>query len=214
MAYCLSLVIYYLMLKICLTQLTLIIVSVFLCSKLSQAQPSGRPIFDKKNVNSSSNGSLQSSYNLNTTFDELIDDSNTYDPRTLWIMKSLTDITQPFWDPMDVDFKRNDRAVEKAFTMQSGRHLSMLVKGSELKSTFEYLKRSMQDVKSYFNYSIQSDGDKTYVSKDKKGKKLLELSMEFNISQGLDPNIKLGQHLRFRYDYVNKRPLLEFGANF
>ena len=173
-----------------------------------------RPSFGKKNVTSGAGTSMQNNSNLNSTIDELTDDSGTLDPNTLWMMKGLTDVTQPFWDPYDVDYTRNDRAVQKAFTVQSGKYLSSVVKNSELKSTFVYLKQTLDDVKSIFRYSIQSDGTNTYISREQKGKKILELSMEFNLSQGLDPNVKLGENLRFRYDYVNKRPLFEFGFSF
>ncbi len=181
------------------------------------AQPSPRPALGKRTINSSSGSYMAgSSLDLNTTFDDLVENKGqkSYDPGTLWIMQGLKDITQPFWDPLDVDYERNDRAVEKAFTIQAGRAASQLVNNSELKPTFIYLKQQLSELKSIFNYSLQDSGNGLTVSNGKKGKKLLELSMEFNLSQGLDPNIRLGEHLRFRYDYVNRRPLLEYGINF
>jgi hypothetical protein len=198
------------MFRICLL---LAVVFSLLTERPALAQ-SSRPTFGRKQVNSGTDTSTQGNFTFNSTLDELIDDSSTYDPHTLWVMESMTDITQPFWDPYDVDYSRNNRAVTKVATIQGGRSLSALIKGSELKSTFDSLKRGLDDVKSVFNYSIQSDGKNTYLSKDKKGTKILELSMEFNLSQGMDPNIKIGDHVRFRYDYVNSRPLIEFGINF
>ena len=192
----------------------IILVSLGLLEEVCRAEPSSRPVFGKKGINSETELSNQSNYTFNSTIDEIMDDSNTFDPRSTWIMKSLTDITQPFWNPEDVDYKRNNRAVMKASTILGGKQASVLISGSELKGTFRDIKQGLNEFKAIFNYSIQSDGTHTYLSKDQKGDKLLELSMEINLSQGLDPNIKLGDHVRFRYDYVNKTPLLEFGLSF
>ena len=46
------------------------------------------------------------------------------------------------------------------------------------------------------------------------GRKLLELNMEFNVKRGLDPQIRIGDTLRFRYDYLYDRTMLELGFNF
>jgi hypothetical protein len=52
------------------------------------------------------------------------------------------------------------------------------------------------------------------ISKTSKGTSLLELDLQFNASKGVDPQIKIGEFMRFRYDYVDKRPMLEYGLNF
>ena len=182
------------------------------------AQPAPQTPLGRKFVTSSGSSPINigSSSSLSTTLDELIDSSKhkSYDQHSLWVMESMTDITQPFWNPYDVDYRRNNRAVNKVLTIQSGKAASELISGSELKPTFVYLKQQLSYFKSIFAYSLQNDGDGLSVSRKKKGMKLLELSMEFNLSQGLDPHLKIGDHIRFRYDYVNERPLLEFGINF
>jgi len=154
---------------------------------------------------------------FDSSLTDLIEQSSSnsnYDPHTIWVLESLTDVTQPFWDPRDVDLTRNRRAVSKALTIQSSVAASSLVKGSELRPTFMSVKRGLDDVKKQFNYSLQDDGDFFAVSREKHGRKLLELNMEFNVSQGLDPQIRIGQSTRFRYDLVNSRPILEYGYNF
>jgi hypothetical protein len=156
-------------------------------------------------------------YGFNSTLTDLIDQSAenvSYDKQTLWVLNSLTDITQPFWDPYDIDYTRNNRAVEKAITIQSTVEGSKLIRGSELHETFQEIKRSLSDIKRLFNYSIQDSGDSFTVSRTTKGSKLLEIKMEFNLSQGLDPQLHIGDAVKFRYDIINSRPMLEYGMNF
>lgn len=189
-------------------------------SDLVSAQGVPRPVPGKRFTDSPGGResiSQNAAYGFDSTLDDLIDHSSTnsnYDSHTLWVLESLTDITQPFWDPYDVDYSRNHRAVAKALTVQGGTAASNLIKGSELKPTFMEIKRGFDEIKNFFKYSVQNSGNGLVVSKNSQGRKLLELNMEFNLSQGLDPQLHIGDNVRFRYDIVNSRPLLEYGMNF
>jgi hypothetical protein len=155
--------------------------------------------------------------NPRQTFESILQDSvdtDIIDPISLDTLKRLKDEAQPPYNPLDYDPERTRKIAEKALSIQTSQTLVRTLKGSELQPLLRYAKRSMDLARDYFRYSLQDDGDGLTVSKKPKGKKLIELNMEFNASTGMDPQLRLGQSWRLRYDFVESTPLLEFRAQF
>lgn len=155
-------------------------------------------------------------FTAESAFDILNDTASTdlYDPLTIQTLKRLKEDARPAWDGDDEDVDKTRRVVERALAIQSGRNISSTLEQSELRSTYRAIKQGLKNFQNNFRYSLQTTGKSMEVSKEKKGKKLLELNVELNLKQGLDPQLKMGEHLRFRYDYTSQRPLLEYGFRF
>ncbi len=156
-------------------------------------------------------------FSLGSTVDDILQDTsdtNLYDPITIGQLRLLKEDAQPSWEPDDIDPYKTRRVVQKAFAIQFGRSISRQIMQSDLRETYRYSLQAYKRLQEVFRYSLQSDGESLAVSRLPKGRKLLELNMEFNVKQGFDPQIRIGDSLRFRYDYVYDRTLLEFGFNF
>lgn len=141
-------------------------------------------------------------------------DTTLYDPLTIEHLKRLKEQAQPFWNPDDIDPEKTRRVVEKALALQTTTSVSRLVKKSELQDTYRHLYRSFKRFKDTFRYSLQSGSNGLSISNRPEGQNLVEFNMEFNAKHGLDPQLRIGDAVRFRYDYVERRPLLEYGFNF
>jgi len=141
-------------------------------------------------------------------------DTNLYDPLTIQQLRLLKEDAQPSWDPDDIDPDKTRRVVEKAMAIELGRTLAWQIQRSELRDLYNDTSRALKRLQQRFRYSLQSDGNSLSVSRRKQGRKLLELNMEFNVKRGLDPQIRIGDSLRFRYDYLYDRTMLEYGFNF
>ncbi len=157
------------------------------------------------------------SFSFPDTLDSLFESSirsDLYDSITVMNFRRLKEQADPYWDGDEADPIRSRRAAEKGLAMQTATSLSNVLKKSELRDTYFQLREAFRDLQNTFRYSVQSDGESLTVSRSSKGKKWLELQMEFNAKRGVDPQIRLGDHLRLRYDFIESRPLLEVGADF
>lgn len=155
--------------------------------------------------------------NFAGTFNSILEssvDSNLYDPLTIATLKRLREDAQPFYNPRDVDPDRTRRIGEKALAIQSGRSLAEVLDHSELQPVFFSIKQEMEGIKRLFGFSLQNVGHGYAVSRDPRGKKLVEFGIEFNLKRGIDPQIRLGEKFRLRYDFVDQRPIFEFATNF
>ncbi|MBX7144415.1 MAG: hypothetical protein K1X79_08205 [Oligoflexia bacterium] len=156
-------------------------------------------------------------FSFASTFDKIFTTSastDLYDPITIQTLKTLRDEAIPRYNPEDVDAGLVRRVAEKALAIQSGRGFSRLVAGSELRGPYLGLMDELRAIQDIFRYSIQSTGEQVVLTRERKGKRLVELSLEFNLKQGVDPQIRFGDSVRFRYDYISKTPLLEYGFTF
>ncbi|RMG39705.1 MAG: hypothetical protein D6719_12690 [Candidatus Dadabacteria bacterium] len=156
-------------------------------------------------------------FTLAETVTNIIEDSaNTdlYDQLTLNNLQRLKEEAQPPWNPADIDPYKTRQVVEKALAIQSGRSIIKLLNQSELRSSYLAFKRYLNSIRKALSFSLQDSGDRYLISREKKGKQLIELNMEFNLRNGLDPQLNLGNSLRFRYNYLEKRPVLELGFDF
>ncbi|MCB0332555.1 MAG: hypothetical protein KDD55_03585 [Bdellovibrionales bacterium] len=158
------------------------------------------------------------SFDLNSSLDSLLitgSDTNLYDPLTIKTLTRLKEQSFPYWSgDSEPDPGRTRRIVEKAFTLESFRNLSQTIQKSELKDFYFALKQGLNTIRETFRFSLQRSGSEVFVSRQTKGEKLLELNVEFNASKGIDPQLAFGDHLRFRYDYIRQRPMLEVGFDF
>ncbi len=189
-------------------------------SSYAQAQPLRRPApGGGKSLRGAVNGTEAAVYgfNLGSTMDRLLTDSastDIYDPITLQALKRLRDEAVPRYNPLDVEPELSRRVAEKALAIQSGRSLSKLVHSSEIRGAYLSALDSLRSIQDMFRYSVQDTGESITVTKKRKGKRILELSMEFNLKQGIDPQIRVGESVRFRYDYLEQAPLLEYTFSF
>lgn len=156
-------------------------------------------------------------YDFGSTVDEILQDASdtsSYDPLTVMQLRMLKEDAQPSWNPEDIDPYKTRRAVEKALAIELGSHLSRQLMKSELRDTYRNTLRAYKRLQDRFRYSLQSDGESMALSRKNEGRKLLELNVEFNLKRGVDPQIRIGDAVRFRYDYLYERTMLEFGFNF
>ena len=188
-----------------------------ICLFLNPHNLSGQEI-NKRGL-SSSDSSRTGGYeqSFSTTLGTLIREKggrNEYHPLTIKELKNLRENVEPFWSKEEADPERVDRATQKAFAIQGAHHFSYLIKTSDLRFVYRDIQDSMRSIKDFFKYSVQTDGDSMSLSREEKGEKILELDLEFNLKQGVDPQIRIGQHMRFRYDYTYDGTFLEYAVDF
>jgi len=176
-----------------------------------------RPLAKKIRPSYSSLTQESNSFSLSTAVDDILNsetDTSFDDSLTIKNLSRLKEEAQPSWNPDDIDTDQTRRVVEKAFAIQSARSLNVLIKRSDVGDYYRDVIKGVKGIQKLFRYSLQSDGSSVTVSKKRKGSKLLELNLQFNVNQGVDPQITIGDAMRFRYDYVYNRPMLEYGFDF
>ena len=199
--------------------LVLIFLSFFAKESLSESRRGSR---NGKKVLVKSLGAFDDHANAyDFTFSSEIDkllsnsaDTNLYDPLTLMQLRVLREDAQPSYEPFDANPYETRRVVEKALAIQSTTTLVPVIKKSELGDTFRAIERSFKAFTDRFRYSLQDSPNGWTVSRENKGEKLFELNLRVNLSQGLDPQIRFGDNLRLRYDWMEKQSLLECGFEF
>jgi len=163
--------------------------------------------------------SLDTTYQLKlgSTLDRMLSETSTsdiHDPLTISSLKRLKEQALPSWNPNDIDPERTRGVAERALAIQTGRTINELLMNSELRSTYQAVRRAFTDLQDTFRYSVQQ-GDKGFkVSQGPKKSKLIEFNLEVNPKEGLDPQLRIGEHTRFRYDLSSQAPMLEYGFNF
>ena len=156
-------------------------------------------------------------FDFSETFDRAFSGTSTgdiYDPLTMSMLRRMADDAQPPDNPRDVDPTKSRQLVERVFAIQSSRNLAALLNRSELRPFYNEVRSTFKAFQDRFRYSVQDSSDGLTVSRKKNGRRLLELNLEINPKQGLDPQIRMGEHTRFRYDFLEQRPMLEYGFNF
>jgi len=181
------------------------------------AQGPNKKIYSSREASGSGTYDFSFQSSLDTFISENYDSSK-YDPITISQMARLKQQAVPYWHPEnyndDYDVDITKRVTEKALVIQSAHHISGLLSHSELQQTFHAMQRWFKSVKDQFNYSVQTNGEGYNISRSVHGEKLLELDIEFNLKQGVDPQIRVGKYMRFRYDYTYNVTFLEYTLNF
>lgn len=151
---------------------------------------------------------------INTLFDSSLD-TDIYDPMTIESLRRQKDDVQPYWEnDQDYDPYESRKLVEKAAAIEFSNRFITLIKGSDLRPTFKAVKRQVNNFRETFKYSVQDSGEGYAVSKESKGEKLIELNLELDAKQGLDPQLRIGDNWRLRYDIFNDSSVLEFSKNY
>jgi hypothetical protein len=156
-------------------------------------------------------------FSLNQELDTLLEhsaDTDLYDPLTIARLRELQEDAEPPWKPDDVDPYKTRRVVEKAFAIQSARTISRVLQKSELAPAYRAFLRGVKSVQDFCRYSVQDTGEDITVAKETRGDKLLEFNMQFNLKQGVDPQIRVGDSFRLRWDYSASRTLFEYSLDF
>lgn len=184
---------------------------------VSQGQPGRGPL--QRNLDTTETVGALGAYefNLGSTLDKILEgtaDTDPYDAVTISNLRRLKEDAQPENYPDDLDPYRTRRIVEKALAIQSGNSISRLIQQSELRPLYRAIKQEFFKIREHLKFSLQSGSDGLIVSRKPRGQKLLELNLELNLKQGMDPQIRIGESFKFRYDYVDKVPVLEYGFAF
>lgn len=137
-----------------------------------------------------------------------------FDPLTLMNLQLMKEEAQPSWSREDVDAEKLRVVVQKTFAIQTARYTLPVIKDSELGTYYKSIERSIKSFTDLFNYSLQQSGSGLKVAKEKRGRKLAEFRLSLSPRSGLDPQIRIGDNSRLRYDWVAKRSMLEFGFTF
>ena len=137
-----------------------------------------------------------------------------YDPLSITRLRMLKQDSQPLHDPDDFDLFRTRRSVGKALAMQTGRALSNLFNTSELGPLYRSTLRTLKNFRQRFRFRLQRSEKGLILGTRNKGKTLLELNLNFDVKRGVDPELTIANTIKFRYDIVYKRSLVEYGFTF
>lgn len=198
----------------------LIVISFIAAEAQAQSRPRPRPRRPApKSIKTAVVDDQSAAYDfrLGSTLDELMlagTDTRIYDEVAISGLERMKEIAQPDSDPQDIDPIKTRHLAERALAIEVGRRIFSLIRGSELKGEYNSVRRGLASFQDFFRYSVQDVDGGIDVSKKTSGKKLIELNLELNTRQGLDPQLSFGENLRFRYDYFEQRPLLEYQSDF
>lgn len=140
--------------------------------------------------------------------------TNLYDPITIANLRRMKEEAGAQVNQDDIDPDLTRRVGEKALAIQSGRTLLNTIRNSDLRETYEAVKQSFESVRNSIRYSVQKEGGSYTVSKKRRGARLLELDVEFSPRRVLEPHLRIGDAVRFRYDYEERAPVLEYQVAF
>ncbi|RIL08336.1 MAG: hypothetical protein DCC75_09190 [Proteobacteria bacterium] len=114
----------------------------------------------------------------------------------------------------DFDYEKNRHLANRVLAIKSAESLSSLMKRSDLAPLYRSIKQGLGKVRDQLRFSLQDDGDDWIVSSNKRGKKLFEFGLELDARTGFEPQMRVGENIRFRYDYLERRSLVEYGISF
>lgn len=180
------------------------------------AQPAS-PSPQSKNLRSAVPSTNAYDYSLGSTFDRILNQTAStelYDSFTIATLKRMQAEADPDWDPAGLDAELTRQVAERAFSIQAGRSLVNIVRKSDLRDLYREVIRNFSAVQDALRLTVRNNGGSFSFKKRGAGKKILELGVEFNLRRGLDPQLKIGNTMRFRYDYDASMPLLEYGFSF
>lgn len=195
---------------------TWLIVALIVFPYVVQADPLPR-LPQGKNLQVSGADSHLYDFSLSSTFDRILGETAStelYDPFTIATLKRMQAEAAPTWDPAGIDPDLTRHVAERAFAIQAGRSFVTTLKKSDLRETYRDVVSGFTAFQDAVRFSVRNQGSGYSLSSKGPGKKLLEFNVEFNLRQGLDPQIRIGSNMRFRYDHAAKAPVLEYGFTF
>ncbi|MBN8548172.1 MAG: hypothetical protein J0M12_02530 [Deltaproteobacteria bacterium] len=183
------------------------------------AQTAAPATSESKGLRSATLGQTNSTYdfNLGSTFDRILTETAStelYDPFTINNLKRMQAEAQPDWDPAGIDPDRTRTVAERAFSIQAGRSMINTLKNSDVRQTYYDVVGTFSSVQEAFRFSVRNDGSSLSVGKKGTGQKLIEFNVEFNLRQGLDPQLRIGRSGKLHYDTNLNAPMLEYGFAF
>lgn len=187
---------------------------------VADAQPRKRIRISRlNNATRSLTNTRQTSYAVETGtgFDEFFVgsvDSTLFDSFTLMQLRGMKEEAQPSFNREDYDEDVLRYVVQKSFVIQSAGSITPVINRSDLRPAFQAIRRGLKQVTDTVRYSLQTDGNSLRVDNKPRGKKLLELELRITPKQGFDPQLRIGDYVRFRYDWREKTNLCEFGFDF
>ncbi len=133
-----------------------------------------------------------------------------YDPLTIARLRRMQDEAKPQVGRDDYDADKTRDVAESAFAIQSGKTFVKVISKSDLRNVYQDVKRGFERVQSVFRYSVQSTGESMTFTRKRTGTRWLEFNVEFSPRTVLEPQLRIADVVRFRYDYSEQRPMLEY----
>ncbi len=152
---------------------------------------------------------------IRSTFDRILKETDSaYDGFTLATLRRMQSEANPQWDPAGINPELSRHMAERVFSIQAGHDMAKALRSSELKDTYRDVVSSLLGLQDALRFTVRSTGSSIRFDRRARGKKLFELGVEFNFRQVVDPQLRIGHRMRFRYDYAAKRPILEYAFSF
>lgn len=187
-----------------------------LCATPADAQSNNAPV-GKRLRSATLPNDKSYNFNLGSTFDGIISETAStelYDPFTINNLKRLQDEAQPSWDPAGIDPDLTRHVAQRAFSIQAGRTLINTLRKSDVRHIYYGVVDSFSEFQNVFRFSVKNNGSSLSLGKKARGEKLMEFSVEFNLRQGPDPQLRFGPETRLHYDTRLQAPMLEYGFAF
>lgn len=201
----------------CSVYLLLTMCLLVISAEQAEARPGRKPFNRKLFVDSERQSPGLALYSFESSFNDFIHPRSRqdgYDSNSLHRLQLLHQDAAPLLNPDDFDLDRTRRATTKALMMEGGHSVSMLVHNSELGSIYRSALRSFKRIQSQFRYSIQESHTGYEVAREKRGKKIIELDLQFDIKRGVDPQLTFWDTIHFRYDPIYKRAIIGYDFRF
>jgi hypothetical protein len=148
---------------------------------------------------------------------EVLSDSteiDLYDPLTLATLKRLKADATPPYDPYDIDPVRTRHVVEKALAIQAGKTMANLLRTSDLRDFHRLVLKNLDFLQGLLTFSVSRGHDGLNAGHTPDGESLFAFNLRMSVRDGFDPQIRLSDSLRFRYDLGERQTLLEYGIGF
>lgn len=190
---------------------------------LIKQTPTNRPRSPRppgKSLNRGGGGSVQAEdpfrFDLDSAVEVLADSTelDLYDPLTLSTLKRLKEDATPPYDPHDIDPVRTRHVVEKALAIQAGRTMANLLRSSDFRDFHRLVLKNLDFLHGLLTLSVSRGHDGLNAGRTPDGESLFAFNLRMSVRDGFDPQIRLSDSLRFRYDLGERQTLLEYGIGF
>jgi hypothetical protein len=140
--------------------------------------------------------------------------TNLYDPLTIARLKRMQEMVAPQINIDDVDVEQTRSITEDALAIQSGRSAVRLIERSELQPLYRSIKDEFSAIQDALRFGVQQTPNGVSFTRKRKGRRLVELQVQFDPKTVLEPQLKIGDAVRFRYDFDQGEAIMEFQCAF
>lgn len=137
-----------------------------------------------------------------------------YDPITLGELRILKERAQPSTSKDDIDPDEIRYIGEKALAIQSSTTLLPLIRNSEIGFALSSLESGYLYISQFFRVKLNHTGERLIISREDDSLTLIELNIKMSISNGLDPQLRLSENIRMRYDWKKAIGFIEYAEDF